>query len=267
MATMILITCPKCKKSANGPAELQGKQIRCKNCKQIFKVASVPAAPTKASTQSAVKTAAAKGKAPAPQAKGAASPSKSAVAQAPPPGEKTVEQILADSGMYGLANVEAARAADKAPEAASTSQPASGKIDFKAYALNDIELTPRCLHCAKELENEDAIVCLNCGYNSQTRQHIRTTRTYEHTGNDKFLWLLPGIICAVLVLVFIGVPVVLWLTLPTPTGDSGEPWWYYWIKAMQWWGTIFSLVAIWLLGKFAVKRLILHPDPPEIVKD
>ena len=30
MASTILITCPDCRRQLNGPAELQGKRVRCK---------------------------------------------------------------------------------------------------------------------------------------------------------------------------------------------------------------------------------------------
>ena len=46
MAAMIVITCPECKKQLKGPAELQGKRVRCKSCGQVFAVRA--AAPGKA---------------------------------------------------------------------------------------------------------------------------------------------------------------------------------------------------------------------------
>ena len=40
------------------------------------------------------------------------------------------------------------------------------------------------------MEEED-VVCLNCGYNTQTRQHIRTERTFANTpGEQSTLFIL-----------------------------------------------------------------------------
>ena len=38
------------------------------------------------------------------------------------------------------------------------------------------------------------------------------------------------------------------------------------INGIKLWVVIMSLGAIWFAGKFAVKRLILHPKPPEVEK-
>ena len=44
----------------------------------------------------------------------------------------------------------------------------------------------RCPHCTKELE-PGAIICLWCGYNTQTRVLGQTTKTVEKTGGEHFL--------------------------------------------------------------------------------
>src|SRR6266849_1589559 len=38
MASQILITCPECTNQLKGPADLQGKRIRCKACGHVFAV-------------------------------------------------------------------------------------------------------------------------------------------------------------------------------------------------------------------------------------
>lgn len=226
MPAMILITCPHCKKQLKGPADLQGKRIRCKACEKVF---AVPGGATAAP--------AAKGK---PQA-----PAKPA---AKPP--------------------EAGKAAAKAPEAGK----AAGKPAVKAerpedsterssnpYQLSDAhELTYRCPQCAFEMGSEDAIICLNCGYNTQTRLRIQTVRTYETTSMDVMMWLAPGIICAVVVLLMIGAICWLWIAL-----RNSEGWWVF---PSQIWGSVFAAGIGWFCGKFAFKRLILHPRPPEIIR-
>ncbi len=76
--------------------------------------------------------------------------------------------------------------------------------DGTGYGLTDDEEGYRCPNCANEMESDDAIICINCGYNTQTRTRAETKRVYDTTGGDKFMWLLPGIICAVSALLLLG---------------------------------------------------------------
>ena len=54
------------------------------------------------------------------------------------------------------------------------------------------------------MESEDAVVCLNCGYNTQTREQFQTRKVHDLGGGEHFIWLLPGIACALAVLIVIG---------------------------------------------------------------
>ena len=45
------------------------------------------------------------------------------------------------------------------------------------------------------MESEEAVICLNCGYNRQTRKHSPMRRVVETTFWDWCLWLAPGIGC------------------------------------------------------------------------
>jgi hypothetical protein len=135
------------------------------------------------------------------------------------------------------------------------------------YGVTDLDERRRCPYCADLMEEED-VICLNCGYNTQTRQHIRTERTYANTPGDVFLWLLPGIICVVSIFLVIGFDFFWWFGLES-----------LWWKPMddflsltsislgiRVWEVVISLWIIWMLGKFAFKRLILHPKPEEVKK-
>ena len=44
------------------------------------------------------------------------------------------------------------------------------------------------------MEDAEAIICLTCGYNTQTRTQGRTEKTIANTGGDYVLWLLPGVV-------------------------------------------------------------------------
>jgi hypothetical protein len=135
--------------------------------------------------------------------------------------------------------------------------------DENPYVVLDTEFAPRCPHCASELENAEARICLHCGYDLRERERHPTKKTYETTGSDYFLWLLPGIACALLVLMMIGFIVFLFGWLGDIAEANKDAWWNVGIKAMWLWGTVFSLAVIFFAGRFAIKRLIFHPVPPE----
>src|SRR5207302_5001730 len=78
------------------------------------------------------------------------------------------------------------------------------------YRMSDVITSSRCPQCAADMEEGD-IICLNCGYNTQTRYRVQTVKTYETTVVDRALWLTPGVLCVLLVLVLIGVIVWMWV--------------------------------------------------------
>jgi DNA-directed RNA polymerase subunit RPC12/RpoP len=139
--------------------------------------------------------------------------------------------------------------------------------DGTPYQVTDHSFLPRCAYCAKEMESEEQVVCLNCGYNHRTRERKQPKKTYETTGGEQFLWLLPGILCALGVLTLIGIIVVFWLLFPRIEKDNDAEWWsiFFGLWARLW-GTVICLFIAFFLGKFAVKRLILNSTAPETEK-
>jgi len=213
MAATIVIRCPECKRQNKGPAELQGKKVRCKACGHTFMVK-------------------------APDRSKSGSPAKTASKKAPAP---AVEQQDDEDG---------------------------GK---NPYQLTDVVLVPRCPQCAHEMESADAIVCLNCGYNTQTRIRMKTVKTYAHTPFDWILWLAPGVLCVLGLLVALGIIVFLWIPagLPAIHAQNKDAWWSCEKPLFNWeqvWGTVPTAFAGWAAGVFAFKRLVLHPRPPEKYK-
>jgi DNA-directed RNA polymerase subunit RPC12/RpoP len=209
MAAMIVITCPECKKQLKGPADLQGKRVRCKACGQVFAVRSPP-------------------------------PSKSA------PGPSKV-------------SVPAAQAKTATPVPA----PPEADKEKNPYQLSDIVVTNRCPQCAAELESPEAVICLNCGYNSLSRERMTTIRTYAHTPLDWTLWLAPGILCALAVLALIGL--ICFLLIPAGLQRvAGDAWWGHF--SIQIYGSFVAAGVAWFVGKFAFRRLVQNPRPPEKFK-
>lgn len=135
------------------------------------------------------------------------------------------------------------------------------------YGLIDVNLSPRCPECANDIE-EGQVICLHCGYNLRTREHHKTRKVYDLTPWEHFLWLSPGIACALAVLFIIGFNI--WYLLKIDDVISWENDSFFlgmWtISGIKLWVVITSLFLIWIAGKFAVKRLILHPKPPEVEK-
>jgi hypothetical protein len=251
MATTILITCPECKKQFKGPGELLGRKIRCKSCTATFVVKETPAGKPAPATRGA------------PAAKGApaAQPAKGKGAPAKPPDHD-------DDGpaMYSFADPDAAAPAPKpAAPPPDKSKQASPKVAHpedaagkNPYVLTDVVLSPRCPQCAFDMESADDVICLNCGYNLQTRVRMQTVKTYQTTTFEWILWLGPGILCVLGDLALIGGICWLWL------GLKGEE---QWVLAAQIWGTVIALIIGYkILGKYAFRRLVKDFRPPERIK-
>ena len=202
MASTFVFSCPKCRKQLQGPADLEGKTIRCKACGNTFVVKPVP-----------------------------------------------VSKPAADG-----------RNSKTRPK------PAAGRPDEEAaltpYGVTTEKLKTRCPHCAAEMESNEAVICLECGYNTITRQHLGTKKIAETTGGDFFLWLLPGFLCvgAVCFMILIDV-ITVWYLLANPWKADGL--WFKLQMALGIWIVIFSFFGMYSAGRFAIKRLIFNPTPPE----
>lgn len=132
-----------------------------------------------------------------------------------------------------------------------------------SYAVGSIKDKLRCPFCAHDFEEEEQVICLNCGYNLLTRERHQTRILHEVTGGDRFMWLLPGILCALAAALLIGLGVCLWL--PETVLDWGD---FYrdWVQRGEFnrvYGSVILGFLIFYTGRFAVKRLILNREPPE----
>jgi predicted Zn finger-like uncharacterized protein len=138
--------------------------------------------------------------------------------------------------------------------------------DGKPYGVTELDLAPRCPYCAHEFEDEDQVICLNCGYNTVTRQMGRTQRIRDTTGWDWFWWLLPAILCVLLFTIcsleLINV-VAGYLIYGEERKAEMEPMARPCYNCCVLWTSIFCLWIMYLTGKFSFKRFIFHPKPPE----
>jgi DNA-directed RNA polymerase subunit RPC12/RpoP len=137
--------------------------------------------------------------------------------------------------------------------------------DPNPYGVTTADMAPRCPHCANEMESADAIVCLFCGYNTQTRQIGQTKTVVQTTTGEHFMWLLPGLLSG-LGIVFLSI-FCLFFCLALP--DMIQRSWMSFLdhESMRMWITLIALAIMWPAGFFAHKRLIMQPRPPEQKKD
>ena len=131
---------------------------------------------------------------------------------------------------------------------------------------------PRCPFCAKELESNEAIICLHCGYNTVTRQRPEVQQVYAPTAGEWILWLLPGVLT---VLVMIGMLVwylffwdliAEWLRESWFEDDPGPPPTYLGGFSPGMFRLYHALLIAFLwvpMVRFLYKRLILNFWPPE----
>jgi hypothetical protein len=175
----------------------------------------------------------------------------------------------------------AAAAKPKPKPSPAASKHADLDDDGNPYGVTDLDATPRCPHCAGEMGEGD-IICLNCGYNTQTREMGKTVKVIANTPGEWIVWLAPGMLCALMLIPLTGVHLYLWLGyanvqsvphLPLELSKStvigiekegkevdG------WLPARIW-GSVFAAAAMWFCIWFAIRRLIKHPHPPMKVKN
>jgi hypothetical protein len=231
MATTITIACPECQKEIKAPAEILGKKIRCKSCGHVFAAKPAPGTGVK------------------------------------PPSGNTAPKAV------------------KKPRLAE--RVADDEDDSNPYAVTDMSFAPRCPHCANEMESEDAIICLVCGYNTQTRTSPGTRKVLETTGMDYFLWLTPGILAALATILLLAYPPVHYFAMPgwiwdnwdqvladnadshakAISDDKIQGWYaYFFHPGLAIWIAVGCVALAYRAGKFAIKRLIFNPHPPEVEK-
>jgi predicted Zn finger-like uncharacterized protein len=229
------ISCPECENRITVDESIVGKKIRCKECEHVFVVKAPKAA----------------GKAPP------APPSKPKAAAAPPPPPKPKEEKKAppaDDGTIPLA----------------ASDPDDDKNPYALIQTNDT--APRCPFCAKEMDPPDAIICINCGYNTRTRIRKQTVAVQEVTAGDIFVHQLPAYLSILVILGLIGWNIFFWLRIPK------------WLKGsifeesegsntyvagcspgfFRLYMTLFVIGLSFPLAKIVYRRLILNPKPEEM---
>jgi DNA-directed RNA polymerase subunit RPC12/RpoP len=226
MAVITAIRCPNCEKRFKPTTQVQGKKIKCPFCSQPFVAPSAKASKT-ATKPEADNEAGIKAKS---AAKPKPQPAPPVVAEAPKPVDNDLD------------------------------------ADHNPYGVKDQDLTPRCPHCAKELESANSIICLHCGYNTLTREAGKTEKTFGLTFERHFMYLLPALGAATFA--FFSVVFLIYYAVVSPYHVAGVP-----IlsltdhESLRMWTTVIFLAWIYAAGTFCFKKFIVKPKPDEIKTD
>lgn len=260
MAT-IKIHCPFCTKSIQVPKNILGKKIRCTGCKEIF-VAEMAMAEVDVVEEveivdevDEVEEVVSPQKRPSGKSTKPAQPAKPTQAARDPRPEKAKEP---------------AKPSGKPSAKTPAKTPEKGKADINEddeanpYGISATYLGARCPECANAMESEDAVVCLFCGFNTRTRERSKTRKIRDVTGGDVFLWLLPGIACVLGIILIIVYNIVYWIYISDWVNKEQD--WYSFLDSQGWkmWQLIPSLFGIYKAGRFAIVRLFIDNQPPEI---
>jgi hypothetical protein len=171
----------------------------------------------------------------------------------------------APAGKAPAAKAPAGKAPAKAAGKPANAKPADDEEEGSdPYAVSDLKLAPRCPNCANEMESEESVICLHCGYNTQTRIQAKMKKTYDTTGWHYFVWLLPGISCVIGIILLI-----VWdIWFCTQIDDYVKDEWYEFISSggIKMWQTIATVFMMFGMLMFAIKRLIFNYTPPEVEK-
>ena len=174
-----------------------------------------------------------------------------------------------------------AEASGARPEPPAAASPDRYKVTWDDEADNDgsavgvikEEDVPRCPHCAKELNPPDAVVCVNCGFNSRTRSKAETRKVYEPTGAEWASHLFPGVAAVTAVVVLMVLDVVCAFNMRSwmeggmleddAVGLDGKKKMYVSPGAFIMFVLFGSIVAIAPLARIGFKRLFVNYLPEE----
>jgi hypothetical protein len=223
----VVVTCPECEKRFKPKGDKQGKRIKCPFCEAPFVVPM------------------------AKQVKAKPDPKKAAKGK---PEEET-------SIPLEMTPEEKAAAEAKAAEEKRAAY--NEEFDDKAaYDVHHIELVPRCPNCTAEMGPHD-IICLECGYNTLTREWGKTEKVIGLTLGRQLKYLAPALGAATFLLASVIGLVYFAILVPYDVGDGM----LYWLnsEAIRMWGSVIFLGWLFGSGTYCIKYFIEKPKPDDIM--
>lgn len=139
------------------------------------------------------------------------------------------------------------------------------EADPNPYGVTNVELVPRCPNCTTEMGPHD-IICLECGYNTLTRQWGKTTKVAGLTWGRHLKYLAAPLAAAFFSLCCLIDTIWFTTVLPFTVGEEG------WMasgnsEASRMWTTVIRLGWLWSAGIYLFKKFIEKPRPDDIVLD
>jgi DNA-directed RNA polymerase subunit RPC12/RpoP len=225
MAEKPVVTCPACEKKFKAKADVRGKKILCPFCDQSF---VVPADDGASST--------------AIQDKGV------------PVGDPGTIPLAGDPGTIPLAGDHARVTAPPDEEEQDNDNP---------YGVTHIDLDPRCPNCTEKMVPKNAVVCLNCGYNTLTREWGKTEKTIGVSFGKQFVYLMPGFLAFSCLISWIVGELIF------------AVYWPFWVAGVTWldwsdheslrmWSVTVGMGMFFALARICYRRFILKPLPDEV---
>ncbi len=229
MADIPAVRCPACAKKFKTKADVRGKRIRCPFCTESF---IVPVVEEETDDDDA----------PIPIKGEASGPARDDDTRIPMKGELKEEE-----------------------EPIALQPAATGEEGEDPYAVTHLDLAPRCPNCAHEMPSATAVVCLNCGYNTLTREWGKTEKTIGISFGRHMAYLLPGFL-ALFGLIAWGVLQLCFIIL-----------WPHWVagtwmdfsdhESLRMWSTTVGMGLVFALGRYCYIRFMVKPLPEELKAD
>ena len=227
--TAVVVTCPTCEKRFKPKGDVQGKRIKCPFCKEPI---AVPAA--KAIKQT-------KGK--------------------PDPKKAQEDADAAAAAMLAMTPEEKEAADAKAAEEAREAY--NAQFDDKAaYDVKTVEMVPRCPNCTEEMGPHD-IICLECGYNTLTRDWGKTKKVVALTFERHLKYLAPALGAAGFVV--FSVIGLLYFCVLSPYDTDKTMFEFTNSEAIRMWTAVIFLGWLFGAGTFCIKKFIEKPLPDDIL--
>lgn len=225
MADIPAVRCPACDKKFRTKADVRGKRIRCPSCSESF---IVPVAEEETDDDDA----------PIP-IQGEPGPARDDDTRIPIKGE------LQEQEEQPIALTPA------------------GEEGEDPYAVTHLDLAPRCPNCADKMPSATAVVCLNCGYNTLTREWGKTAKVVRLTFKRHFAYLAPALGAAVFVIV--SVVGLLYFSIVSPYDLHDTMFSFTNSEAIRMWGSVIFLFWLFGAGTFCIKKFIDKPKPEDIM--
>jgi DNA-directed RNA polymerase subunit RPC12/RpoP len=182
------------------------------------------------------------------------------------PAPRPVKAAKADKGKPDGAKASKPKPANAkpAPEAKNAEPEDEFGENPNPYDVKQVALVPRCPNCTAEMGEHD-VICLECGYNTLTRQWGKTEKTLGITFERHIKYLAPAIGAATFAIG--SIIFLLYYCLVSPYHVEKTMVEFTDHESIRMWTTVVFLAWTWGAGVFCFKKFIEKPKPDELSLD